>query len=623
MSIYEEEFLPQTPPQIDLTADESADIMSRRAAQIGEWLGGGWIEGLFDAALEFVEDGLETLERIVGQIIDIFNGLVITPINDLIQGVKDWWHNLINWRGSTDSTAEAQQSQIIDQQGRLILTEAEAAAATQAAFDASTLAAVSEGLAIAADARIDNLNSTLATKIEFADIPTDVPGWYSLNPVDDVAFPRADLIKIPSIVNADTSNEFAAEFGPHTHKHNATLTWVDPLYTPTVNHIDFIYINTTRRRIYNTLSFAVGPKPSGTAAAFYAAVYKMDTDANGLENGNITRKWASSNVAATLPASGDASVEFPDLAAEPGDWHVVALVQGSGVIRPLFYKNAAGLPPISGFNPAKASMTNTASGGALSTSYAKGALDTATTIVPWAALGQKTALVLESWSDLFDRTNADALGVDWSVFGVGIVIRGFAAQSKQVDYGAFKSRENYSTAAYTKPTVTRSQGTSIQVGSWSDYSGNSSISSKPYTTMVWSRGNTDLTRGVAVMIYPNRVEIRGFNAANPRNTSDPAAIGGLLLAEVAHTAGTGNNTWYLHATGVAGTYVLYKNGETPDVHNVLSWSDSETNPQYATNRNDKYGGISVYCYSHGNLLPTNGQYISAPVKEWKLRDLTV
>ena len=34
-AFYEEQFAPQRPPTINLTEDESADIMSRRAKQIG------------------------------------------------------------------------------------------------------------------------------------------------------------------------------------------------------------------------------------------------------------------------------------------------------------------------------------------------------------------------------------------------------------------------------------------------------------------------------------------------------------------------------------------------------------------------------------------------------------
>lgn len=55
---------------------------------------GGWIE-----------KGIETISRIIGQIIDIFNGLIITPINNLIQGVKDFFTG--NWLPGRGGVTEA------------------------------------------------------------------------------------------------------------------------------------------------------------------------------------------------------------------------------------------------------------------------------------------------------------------------------------------------------------------------------------------------------------------------------------------------------------------------------------------------------------------------------------
>lgn len=43
---------------------------------------------------EFFSGAFSTVETIVNQIMDIFQGLLVTPINDAVQGVKDWWENL-------------------------------------------------------------------------------------------------------------------------------------------------------------------------------------------------------------------------------------------------------------------------------------------------------------------------------------------------------------------------------------------------------------------------------------------------------------------------------------------------------------------------------------------------
>ena len=50
---------------------------------------------------------LGTVQRMVQQIADILNGLVVTPINSAIQGVKDWFANLLGWQSTTTSNVSA------------------------------------------------------------------------------------------------------------------------------------------------------------------------------------------------------------------------------------------------------------------------------------------------------------------------------------------------------------------------------------------------------------------------------------------------------------------------------------------------------------------------------------
>ena len=53
---------------------------------------------------------LGTVQRMVQQIADILNGLVVTPINNAIQGVKDWFANLLGWQSTTTSNVSAASS---------------------------------------------------------------------------------------------------------------------------------------------------------------------------------------------------------------------------------------------------------------------------------------------------------------------------------------------------------------------------------------------------------------------------------------------------------------------------------------------------------------------------------
>ena len=57
---------------------------------------------------------LGTVQRMVQQITDIFNGFVITPINAAVQGVKDWFANLLGWQSTTTSNVSAAQQSTLN-----------------------------------------------------------------------------------------------------------------------------------------------------------------------------------------------------------------------------------------------------------------------------------------------------------------------------------------------------------------------------------------------------------------------------------------------------------------------------------------------------------------------------
>ena len=568
------------------------------------------LHDLFTTVDGWIQTGIDTLQRIVGQILDIFNGIVITPINAFIQGVKDWFHGI--FAPGKGGFAETQK-QAIDFNSQEVQQAMDNSAA------AAGVAAAAESQAIIADQKIADLTPVIGSKANVDEVPKNVPGWNSLNPLEDVSFPRTDLVPLPTIVNGTTSWEYGGENTTHRHDHNATITWVEPVYSQPAGRIDWVYINCTRKRIYNTITFAVGPRPSNPGW-FIVALYKMDTT-NDVPNGNLTRIWSDPIDKAPLFPIGasDVTIEFPDIVGNPGDWYAIAVQQGGGTVRPLFSKKTAAISAKAGQHPTRLSMTRVGANGIFEPSYAVGQLDTASLDIPWAALGQKAGVAPASWVDLFDRgANTDTLGPNWGVTGVGIVIRNGHARSRQVSYAWNDSRENYSTAAYANPTVTRSQSVgALTANAWAQSDQLNVINNKPYNSMIWLRANSDLTRGVALMIYKNKLEIRGFNAQYPRS-SNPAYIGGIELNVIAHPSTTG--AWfYLHATGT--TYTVYKNGESAG-NGVLTWSDSESNPQFATDRNDKFGGMSMYCYSNGNIIGSlHVQVYSIEFNEWKLRDL--
>lgn len=55
----------------------------------------GNIAGILPDLEQWVTDSIENFQQMVNQIADIFNGLIVTPINAAVQGVKDWFSDLL------------------------------------------------------------------------------------------------------------------------------------------------------------------------------------------------------------------------------------------------------------------------------------------------------------------------------------------------------------------------------------------------------------------------------------------------------------------------------------------------------------------------------------------------
>lgn len=82
--------------------------------QLKTLLSGGTVTSPFP---NLVGLALPTIQSMVNQISDIFNGLIVTPINAAIQGVKDWFADLVGWRSTTTtnvSAVEAKSQGILD-----------------------------------------------------------------------------------------------------------------------------------------------------------------------------------------------------------------------------------------------------------------------------------------------------------------------------------------------------------------------------------------------------------------------------------------------------------------------------------------------------------------------------
>lgn len=597
-AFYEEQFAPQRPPTIDLTVDESADIMSRRTKQIGEWLGGGWIEGLFDAALDFVEDGLETLERVVGQILDIFNNVVVTPINNLVQGIKDWWNGI--WQPGKGGAVEKAQNQAIT--------------ATDEAAVAAALAAANEAANIANSTAIAEANLAIGTKASIEDIPTDVPGYVTLNPVEDAVFPSSEMVPIPIGVTGSTENG-AGEYG-HTHPlipSEARVVMAQPIYTTAINRLDIAYINATRDRIYNTVGFVIAEQNQPTKATVRVGIYKMGKTAAGFPNGNLTLIWISpsgANIQGQFAtAAQDIRVDLgTDIVASKGDWFAVCIMQtgSANTQRHLLGKEVARKNAMSGVHPTRLAMTR-AGETAPPMTLTPAQLDNSSAWIPWVCMGQSLGLIKISLVDLFDRADSAALGPNWATYGAGMDIVSGVARCKRINRGNLTNRvEDRSQGVYVSQLATDTMAASGKIDAF-DRS-HADLEDNP-RAQITVRANADMTRGVTLGIRWGLIEIRVYSNVNP---------GGKTMNSAAVPAGwSSGDVVELRSTDDVVTgktdFTAYINGSP-----VLTWPDLENEaskgPAYrraafetaSTHRGAIFGYLSI---------PSVG------INEWKAKDL--
>ena len=558
---------------------------------------------LFETVGGWIDDGISTVKRIVDDILGIFNNIVVTPINALVQGVKDWWQNLTGWRTNTDTAIVA----ISDQ----------ATIASEDAAVAAALAAANESANIANSTALAEANLALGTKANLTDIPTNVPGWVSLNPIEDAVFPHADLVPIPVGVSGETGDEIGGEY-LHSHTLTAARTsivWAQPVYTTALGRLDIAYINATRARIYNTVGFSIAAQTiaAGSRANMLVVIYKMGKNAFGLPDGELTQIWTSGvGSAASIPAAfGTAADDIrldlgADIVATQGDWFAACVFQyGSGKTpRNLLGKRTADKNAVSGVYPTRLGMTmanQTSPPATLSPSQ----LDNTSSWIPWMFMGQSLGLVKIALADLFDRANAATLGPNWAVYGVGMDIFAGVARCKRIDHGRFTSRkEDFAQAVYVSQLATDAQAASVKIDAFDRT--NASLEENP-RAQVAVRANSDMSHSVRVGIRWGLIEIRLYNAANPtgttmRTTSRTWASGDVVELRATDDVGTGKTDFTAYVNDVA----------------VLTWPDladeASKGPAFrraafetaSTHRGAIFGYLSI---------PSVG------ANEWKARDL--
>lgn len=528
-------------------------------------------------------------------------GLLFDALDGLTFGIFNLDALADRLRGTEEAAVEAQ---------------AVAMTASEDAAVAAALAAANESANIANSTALAEANLALGTKANLTDIPTNVPGWASLNPIEDAVFPHTALEPIPIGLAGRTSSEVGGENYVHDHNLNAiTIVWAQPIYTTALNRLDIAYINATRARIYNTVGFAIAAQTiaAGSRANMLVTIYKMGKNAFGLPNGELTQIWSSGvGSAATIPAAfGSAADDIRldlgvDIVAAQGDWFAVVINQyGSGKTpRNLLGKNLATKNAVSGVHPTRLGMTRAGETVPPAT-LTPAQLDNTSSWIPWMFMGQSLGLVKIALADLFDRANAATLGPNWAVYGTGMDIVSGVARCKRIDHGRFTSRkEDFAQGVYVSQLATDTMAASVKINAFDRT--NDDLEDNP-RAQVAVRANSDMSHSVRVGIRWGLIEIRLYNAANPtgvtkNSTTRTWASGDVVELRATDDVVTGKTDFTAYVNDVS---VL----TWPDLSNEASKGPAFRRAAFetaSTHRGAIFGYLSI---------PSVG------ANEWKARDL--
>ncbi|KDQ01684.1 hypothetical protein EN35_19870 [Rhodococcus qingshengii] len=484
--------------------------------------------------------------------------------------------------------------------------------AVDAAAAAASLAAANEEANIANSTAIAEANLALGTKAGIEDIPTDVPLYVSLNPVDDAVFPFSDMQPIPIGVTGSTE----INSGDSGHFHNlipgeARIVMAEPVYTTAINRLDLGYINATRARIYNTVGFTIAEQNQPTKATVRVGIYKMGKTASGLADGNLTLIWISPTGAniQTQFGLGAQDITIPlgtDIVAAKGDIFAVCIVQtgSANTQRHLLGMQTARKNAISGVFPSRLAMTR-AGETAPPMTLTPAQLDNTSTWVPWMFMGQSLGLIKLLFVDLFDRANSSTLGSNWSVYGTGMDIINGVAQCKRINRGNLTARvEDRSQGVYSSQLATDTMSVSVKIDAFDRSNADTEDNPRAQAAV---RSNPDMTRFVAVGIRFGLIEIRAYSATNPAGVTKNSTTRTWVNGDVVE----------LRATDDVGTgktdFTAYVNGSP-----VLSWTDATSEASKgAAFRRAAFETASTH---RGAIFG----YFSVPsvgVNEWKAKDL--
>lgn len=370
-------------PSIGFLVEKIDKVIKDIAHAITGVVGGG-----LSAIGTWVEDFVKGVNRTVNQIGEVFRGLVVTPINNIVSGVRDWFLGL--WQKGKGGKAE-ETFERAEQQGKQIKGH---------------------------DEEIDNLGNS---KAEVVDVPNNIAMWMTLNPLEDPTFPRFFLNRTVKSVNGKTSSDTHNAFSGHDHSIPSNR---DPFYLPAKGRMELGYIRVPRLRTYNTVGIIVGPESN--PCPMYVAVYHMRS------NGTLEMVWTSGNISGLITSQKteyrmdltelvEDEEQLKALIAEGGDYVAVGVLQtGNGNVRGLAGIEMDSVAIPAGIIPKKQNAMFVA-GSNPPSEIPGSAIDfDNSTYAPWFCMGQKLSneppSKIKLGPDFFDRQDG-GLGVNWATRG--------------------------------------------------------------------------------------------------------------------------------------------------------------------------------------------------------------
>ncbi|NKZ71982.1 hypothetical protein GTA09_21385 [Rhodococcus hoagii] len=184
--------------------------------------------------LQGASDFLHNVDRMLGQLIDVFNG---RPGRDADQrrhrGVIDWFAGLLGFRKNTSETVDKLDNTVTNQ---------------------GTIVRGVQG-------DVTKVKNDLVDKASIADVPNDLPMWQSLNPLEDASFPRIMLNRNVKWVQRPNRERW------RQHHWHGIAVRTAPFYAPSLGVMELGFIRVPRSRTYNTVGVVVDNSASRPPAS--------------------------------------------------------------------------------------------------------------------------------------------------------------------------------------------------------------------------------------------------------------------------------------------------------------------------------------------------------------------